>query len=83
LVVVVLLFGGSRLADIGGSLGKGVREFRKGIADYDEEPDQPPLPAAPSEAPVEAGACASCGAESLTGAKFCANCGAGLTAPLS
>jgi TatA/E family protein of Tat protein translocase len=31
-----MLFGATRLADIGGSLGKGIREFRKNVQ-YDKE----------------------------------------------
>ena len=33
LVIVLLLFGVGRLGRIGGELGKGIREFRKGIRD--------------------------------------------------
>ena len=29
LVIVMILFGAGKLADIGGALGKGIREFRK------------------------------------------------------
>ena len=29
LVIVLILFGAGKLADIGGALGKGIREFRK------------------------------------------------------
>ncbi len=29
LVIIALLFGASRVADLGGALGKGIREFRK------------------------------------------------------
>lgn len=35
LVIVVLVFGASRLSGIGGALGKGIREFRKGISGGD------------------------------------------------
>ena len=31
LVVVVLIFGGSRVAELGGSLGKGIKEFKKAL----------------------------------------------------
>jgi Sec-independent protein translocase protein TatA len=31
-----MLFGATRLADLGGSLGKGIREFKKNIQDEDE-----------------------------------------------
>jgi sec-independent protein translocase protein TatA len=37
LVILLLLFGASRLPEIGASLGKGIREFRKTITGADEE----------------------------------------------
>lgn len=37
LVIVLLIFGASRLTDVGSSLGKGIREFRKAVRE-DEEP---------------------------------------------
>ncbi len=36
LAIVVLVFGGSRLAEVGGSLGKGIKDFRKAMTDEDE-----------------------------------------------
>lgn len=40
LVIILLVFGAGKLTDIGSSLGKGVREFRKGLRE-DEEPKKP------------------------------------------
>jgi sec-independent protein translocase protein TatA len=45
LVIVVLLFGVGRLSQIGGELGKGIREFRSGLredieSESDEEEEQ-------------------------------------------
>jgi sec-independent protein translocase protein TatA len=43
LVVVLLLFGAKRLPEIGASMGKGIREFKKSISDVDRslrEPDR-------------------------------------------
>lgn len=36
LVIVLVIFGASRLTDIMGALGKGVSEFRKGTSSADE-----------------------------------------------
>lgn len=36
LVIVIVLFGASRLAGVGGALGKSVSEFRKGVREDDE-----------------------------------------------
>ncbi len=37
LVIVVLIFGVGKLGDVGGALGKSIREFKKGMGD-DEQP---------------------------------------------
>jgi sec-independent protein translocase protein TatA len=37
LVVVLLLFGPGRLSKIAGEIGRGIREFRSGIKDLDDE----------------------------------------------
>ena len=47
LAVVVLVFGGTKLADLGGSMGKGIKEFKKNIKDEDEEPPAAKTEAAP------------------------------------
>jgi len=53
LVILVVIFGANRLGEIGGALGKTVREFRKEM-----KPDEPPLVKAeekkPDEKPEEA-----------------------------
>ena len=36
LVIIVILFGGSRIAGLGGSLGKSISEFRTAMKDDDE-----------------------------------------------
>lgn len=46
LVIVLVLFGGSRIKDVMGSLGSGVKEFKKGISEDDDKPAAtPPGPA--------------------------------------
>jgi sec-independent protein translocase protein TatA len=42
LVIVLLIFGAGRLAEVGGALGKGIREFRKATTDELEEPAAKP-----------------------------------------
>ncbi len=37
LVIVVILFGVGRLSKIGGELGGGIRAFRKGLSEEDDE----------------------------------------------
>jgi sec-independent protein translocase protein TatA len=45
LLIVVLLFGVGRLGRLGGELGRGIREFRKGIQEdemaAEAEPEEP------------------------------------------
>ncbi len=35
LVIVIIIFGAGKLADVGGALGKGIREFRKASKEAD------------------------------------------------
>lgn len=37
LVIVALIFGASRVADLGGALGRGIREFRQEASSPDSE----------------------------------------------
>jgi sec-independent protein translocase protein TatA len=98
LAVVVLVFGGAKLADLGGSMGKGIKEFKKNIKDEDaEEAPAAKTEAAPPPAPapvesvstvaapnaVTAIKCPSCEALNPANAKMCNQCGASLAAPVS
>jgi sec-independent protein translocase protein TatA len=40
LIIAVLLFGVGRLGRLGGELGKGIKEFRKGIQDDDADEEE-------------------------------------------
>ena len=40
LVIVVLVFGAGRLADVGGALGKSIREFRREVGPADKETEE-------------------------------------------
>jgi len=50
LVIVILIFGASRLTDIGGALGQGIKEFRSSVRSEDEEEEE----AKPEPAEAEA-----------------------------
>jgi sec-independent protein translocase protein TatA len=39
LVILALLFGASRVADLGGALGRGIREFRSEATSTDDDND--------------------------------------------
>ena len=44
LVVVLLVFGAKRLPEIGSSMGKGIREFKKSMREVTDDIDAPPPP---------------------------------------
>lgn len=73
-VIVILLFGPGKVADVGGALGKSIREFR--IASREEE-----SPAAPAQTPAASPRfCSECGAATVESQRFCSNCGTGVSA---
>jgi sec-independent protein translocase protein TatA len=39
LVIVIILFGGSKLAGVGSALGQSIREFREAVSSKDEDKD--------------------------------------------
>jgi sec-independent protein translocase protein TatA len=53
-LVVLLLFGATRLADIGKGLGEGIRNFKKGIKDASSDDEEPKKLADKSEKSKEA-----------------------------
>ncbi|MHB8376057.1 MAG: Sec-independent protein translocase subunit TatA/TatB [Dehalococcoidia bacterium] len=81
-VIVLLLFGPGKAADIGGSLGRSIKEFRKATRDDEEQPGQTQastLPPAQGSQPAAANSvvrhCIECGAGVADEQKFCSNCG--------
>ena len=47
LLILVLFFGAKRIPEIGSSIGKGIKEFKRGLKDEPKEPDETsgtPLP---------------------------------------
>ena len=51
LVIVVILFGGGRIAKLGGELGHGLREFRKGLEGEEAAPAKTTSPT--TDTPVD------------------------------
>jgi len=45
LVIVLVLFGGGRIARLGGELGTAIREFRRGIGDESKKKAEEEAPA--------------------------------------
>lgn len=81
LLVVVMIFGGTRLAEIGGSLGKGIKEFKKAVSE--EEPEEDGSEAAAATQTPNTLSCPACAAENTISARFCAECGSALHSPSS
>ncbi len=87
-IIVLLLFGPGKAADLGGSLGRSIREFRKATHEEDApaQATSPSLPSASSSTDVQAAAptggrfCVECGSRASDGQKFCMNCGKPLAA---
>jgi len=93
LAVIVIIFGVGRLPEVGGAIGRGIREFRKATTDSEEEPPQiteaqsvaggeASAAAEPQPSPAAAMPCQKCGATNAADAKFCKECGASLQAPV-
>lgn len=82
-VAIVLIFGVGKLGQLGGALGKSIREFRK---EKDKGEEHPQIAEARSERPaaqIETRTgrdkfCPSCGEKMSGGARFCMACGAKL-----
>jgi sec-independent protein translocase protein TatA len=80
--IVVLVFGVGRLPEVGGAVGKGIREFRKATKDDDAAADAStlarmsadPSPAAPAMPEASAPAPAA-PADPDAGTIFCGECG--------
>ena len=50
LLIVIIVFGAGRLPEIGSALGKGIRDFKKGLQ---EEPDSSKPPAQSTDNPKD------------------------------
>jgi sec-independent protein translocase protein TatA len=50
-IIILLLFGGSRLAEIGKGLGEGIRSLKKGLSDDERENKRAEEPAPPKQLP--------------------------------
>ena len=44
LLICLVIFGGKRIPEIGGAIGKGIREFKRGVSDIGESVNQPVEP---------------------------------------
>jgi sec-independent protein translocase protein TatA len=87
ILVALIIFGPSRLQEIGRGMGKAINEFRKGTKEMTEgfkdevtKPESSVAPVAASQPQPEGGNfCTKCGSPNPADAQFCNKCGAQLT----
>ena len=84
LAVVIIIFGVGRLPEVGGAIGKGIREFRKASKEDDEPKQitqaQSTVESPPVQQQTPAAVCDKCGTANTPGNRFCGQCGAALEA---
>jgi sec-independent protein translocase protein TatA len=87
LLIVVVIFGAGRLAEIGGAVGKSVREFRSATHDDDKPAaatatvaaTQTTTPVVTTTVVQTENKCPSCATVNPAGQVFCGQCGGKLT----
>ena len=74
MVIALIVLGPGKLGDLGGQLGRGMREFKQNINTADGE-----------HLALSSGGrfCSQCGASHDASAQFCAKCGAKAAGPVS
>jgi sec-independent protein translocase protein TatA len=82
LLIVVVVFGAGKLSEIGGALGKGIREFRNATKDENKDETASPMANTSSTSATAAptsNTCPSCGTVNPTSQAFCGQCGTRLS----
>jgi TatA/E family protein of Tat protein translocase len=75
LVIAVVLFGAKKLPELAGSVGKSLKEFKKGMAEATEDSPAAPIATQPTALPA-AKMCATCQTSVQTDWLHCPRCGA-------
>ena len=75
LAIVLFLFGAKKLPELAASLGKSMKEFKKGVSESGEE-EPPRSPSSPPEIPIAGRACPACMASLEPDWSHCPRCGA-------
>ena len=81
LAVILIVFGAGKLPEMGGALGRGIREFRSEVQSATQpDPENGPTAqvagSSTSSPATSATFCTGCGERIPSDAKFCPNCGA-------
>jgi sec-independent protein translocase protein TatA len=75
LVIAVVLFGAKKLPELAGSVGKSLKEFKKGMAEAPGDSAAAPIAAQPTALPA-ARTCGSCQTSLQAEWQHCPRCGA-------
>lgn len=78
LAIIMIVFGAGKLPEMGGAIGRGIREFRNEVHDASEsdgEPQQTSVNGASNGQSQPAAFCTNCGERLAASAKFCPSCG--------
>ena len=75
LAIVIIIFGVGRLPEVGGAIGRSLREFRKASSEPEESEAESQSEAAPAPAQATQRSCTNCGAQVAVESKHCAECG--------
>ncbi len=76
LAIVIIIFGVGRLPEVGGAIGRSLREFRKASSEPEEsEAESNSEHSASAAVEVTQRSCTNCGAQLAAESKFCAGCG--------
>ncbi len=83
LAIIMIVFGAGKLPEMGGAIGRGIKEFRSEVHDATEPiptPVEPPSIKVKTEAQQASVAafCSNCGERVPNSAKFCPSCGTGV-----
>jgi sec-independent protein translocase protein TatA len=87
LAIIMIVFGAGKLPEMGGALGRGIKEFRSEVHDATDLSPNPRASAGPVTTTTTTAAvsatnskfCTGCGDRLPVGAKFCPNCGTTVT----
>jgi len=82
LAIILIVFGAGKLPEVGGGLGKSIKEFRRGVREATEDPPvaESPTVAIPNVTAEAVSTCPNCGSTISDGAHFCSTCGNKLAA---
>jgi sec-independent protein translocase protein TatA len=75
-VVALIIFGPSRLPEIGRSIGRTLKEFQAATKEATQSFTDEVVKPVEAPKPVAAATCKACGKPIATGVKFCPECGA-------